>query len=118
MRTHLDALFAEHAKPTHVSTQALNDQLGPILKVFALAQKQLVEYKSRLADGELAAHDPLLDTKHEHVHQTLGEIEREVNATVDHARKASRAYAQLDRYMAQTQVDVVNVLEAAAKATS
>ena len=97
----MQAVFDEHATPTHLSKRALHDQLAPILVVVTAAQHQLVALKALVAQAELADHDHATDGTMEHIRQTFAAAEREVNATMEHARGAAHAFVQLERYMSE-----------------
>ena len=106
MHTELEAFFAEHGKPRHCCKRDVHDQLSPIADIAALAHQQIATYKAMLVKAEMAPHDHALDFKLEHMHQTLGAIEREASALVATGRLLAQSFAQLDRYMAEWQGDI------------
>jgi hypothetical protein len=101
MHPKLQAVFDQHDKPTFACKRDVHDQLTPILKVASAVQKQMIEYKSLVAEAELADHDGAIDGTVEHIRQTFAAVEREANAFVEHGRGLAHALAQLDRYLAE-----------------
>lgn len=102
----LAKVFAEHAAPTHASKRSVHDQLAPVLKTASDAQRQVAEYRSQLTQAMVAEHDHELDSKMEHMFQTLGAAEREAAAFAQSGRLLAQAFTQLDRYMAEWRADV------------
>ena len=106
IREKADALFAEHATPTHCAKQTVHDQIAPITRLVAGVRKQVLEYQVLIQEMEQAAPDPRLYPVFEHMHQTFGAIEREAAALATSARQVSLSFVQLDRYMADAQADI------------
>lgn len=98
MHPAVQAVFTEHAKPTHASKGDVSAQLAPILKVAAAIRKQLIEYKSLLEQAELA--DDSVAGTLEHIRGTIKGAESQVNALVESARMLAKAFSELDPYMA------------------
>lgn len=94
-------LFEEHRAPSHATKQDVHDQLSPVLRVGALVQKQMIEYRSRLTAAELSPDGAGLEGTAEHIHQTFAAVEREASAFVSAGRQLAKAMTQLDRYLTE-----------------
>lgn len=99
--TELQAVFDEHAKPTHCCKREVHDQMAPIAAVAASARQQVARYKALLIQAQLAPHDTDHDFKLESIKQTIGAIERSVTQLEDAGHAVAMDFTQLDRYMAE-----------------
>ncbi len=106
----LQAVLDEHQAPTHASQDDLRGLLVPIVDAATKVQQQLLQYRRLLVIAETAPHDTRLDGKLEHVHQTLGALEREAAALVAAARQLVRGAVQWDRYLAELPEQLANLL--------
>lgn len=106
MHAELQAVFDEHANPTHVTKAEVHAALSPILQLTSRAQQQMIVLRSLLTQAELAPHDHALDSKLEMMHQTLGAMEREAGALSQVGRNLALVFTQLDRYAAEWEADI------------
>lgn len=101
MHAELQAVLVESSSPKHVSKSDIHALLMPAFDGASKAQMQAQEYHRLLGLAELAPHDHQLDGKLEHLHQTLGAIDRESAALVVTIRSLARAFTQWERYLAE-----------------
>lgn len=103
MHSALEHLFDEHTSPSHASRRAVHDRASPILAIATAVQRQIAMYRELLIAAELslANDDGKLQGKIEHLHQTLGALERESAAFVESGRRLAGGLTQWDRYMAE-----------------
>lgn len=106
MHTELQAVFDEHEAPKHCCKRQAHDAIGPVVRLAAKAQQQVIEYRTLIAQAEVAPHDHALDGKMEMMHQTLGAMEREATALAAAARNLGQTHTQLERYMAEWKAEI------------
>lgn len=102
----LQAVFDEHAAPTHASKRDIHAQLLAVLKVALAAQRQIAEYRSLLTIAKVADHDPELDFKMHHMIGTFASAERNSAASTHFLTLLADDFSQLDRYAAEWLDDI------------
>lgn len=100
------ALFDEHANPTHCGKRAIHDQLGPILDMIATVKLQVALYQQKRVAAKLADHDHAIDGKLELIKQTLKVVDTALSNFHAEGERAADALTQLDRTMAEARADI------------
>jgi hypothetical protein len=107
------AFHDEASAPSVASSDDVDSRIAPTLEAVGLALQQVMVWRTKLGLAETSEHDPILDGKFEHLHQTLQVVEREAQAAFLHLRELSKALGQWDRYVLGMPDDVENIFVAA-----
>ncbi len=102
MHAALQAVFDEHAKPTHATSQTIYNQLQAIVAAAALVEKQMVRYHELRRAAMLAPQDERYNNLRPKIEQMRGNIEAVERASkqfVSAAETLAATLVQFDRQM-------------------
>lgn len=117
MHASLQALFDEHATPTHATGDDIRAALKPILAIGARLNKQMAVYREHHLNAKLDAHDPGFDSMQEQLRQRFAAAETRVANFIDAGEKLADVMANIESVMAQTREYVANYEAVKARGT-
>lgn len=122
MHETLKALFAERAQPTHATAEAVRAELATVMATAAKVNQQMATYRGLHLSARFANDHPALRGKIERIKQTLNAAQQATTAFIQSAEHLEDTVAQMERYLAEDEQDVLQFeareAEAGAKATT